>query len=133
MNNATDGTAGHNRAVDRTMPESTARAVPTEPDELKDDVRLPPRASWSVPSAQAARVPSLRSTNSAKRHHGPADDTASDLASKARSAAATQGAEAMVENAWDFTKPDSIPGFASMPQPAETPTTDARGLARADR
>lgn len=28
--------------------------------------------------------------------------------------------EALVENAWDFTNPDSIPGFASQPYPARS-------------
>lgn len=35
----------------------------------------------------------------------------------ARSDATTAGDTALVENAWDFTKPDSIPGFASTPYP----------------
>jgi hypothetical protein len=37
--------------------------------------------------------------------------------------------EALVENGWDFTMPDSVPGFGSLPQATATaavPTTDGR-------
>lgn len=34
-----------------------------------------------------------------------------------RSDDAISGEDTLAENAWDFTKPDSIPGFASTPYP----------------
>ncbi len=43
---------------------------------------------------------------------------------------AAKAEEALVENGWDFTMPDSVPGFGSLPQaaaaPAAVPTTDGR-------
>ena len=53
--------------------------------------------------------------------------------SQASAAPAAQGSDALVENGWDFNDPDSIPGFASMPQPDAAPSTDGRRLARAKR
>jgi hypothetical protein len=43
---------------------------------------------------------------------------------QASTAPQAQDSETLVDNGWDFTNPDSIPGFGSMPEPADTP--DAR-------
>ena len=48
--------------------------------------------------------------------------------SQASAAPAAQGSEALVENGWDFNAPDSIPGFGSMPQPGDAPSSGDRQL-----
>jgi len=54
--------------------------------------------------------------------------------SQASAAPTAQASEALVENGWDFNAPDSIPGFGSMPQPGDAPSSGDRQLtARAAR
>jgi hypothetical protein len=111
-------TDGHNKAIEQNAPAAAVRALP-ERDELKDDVRLPAGASWAVPSAQAARVPIPEVDELGETPMWPGD-AASSIAARARSAAAPQG-EALAENAWDFEKPETIPGFGAIVEHDTTP------------
>jgi hypothetical protein len=44
------------------------------------------------------------------------------------SAAPAAPSDVLVENGWDFNNPDSIPGFGSMPQPGNVPSSGDRQL-----
>jgi hypothetical protein len=44
------------------------------------------------------------------------------------SAAPAAPSDVLVENGWDFNNPDSIPGFGSMPQPGDAPSSGDRQL-----
>ena len=66
------------------------------------------------PSYEASRNGAAASGLSAASTFGSATISAGQLV---RNDGTSSGEDTLAENAWDFTKPDSIPGFASTPYP----------------
>jgi hypothetical protein len=93
--------------------------------------------------AEPAEVAGSPTASQSTDGHGTPDATPTTAQTSPASAATSAtpqanvawpntGAEMLVENGWDFTNPDGIPGFGAMPSPDATASAEGRhAVARA--
>ena len=112
----------------------TSSGTYADPDNPADHVSFCDIDGIAAPVSDTMRATELQSSGAAQTDGFESRwmPAASNAPRAAMVAEPAKPEEALVENGWDFTVPDSIPGFGSLPQtaaaPAPVPTTDGRKM-----
>ena len=110
----------------------TSTGTYADPDNPADHVSFCDIDGIAAPVSGTMQATELQSSGAAETDGFESRwmPAAANAANSAGAAEPAKPEEALVENGWDFTVPDSVPGFGSLPQaaaaPAAVPTTDGR-------
>ena len=113
----------------------TSNATYADPDNPADHVSFCDIDRIAAPVSDRMRATELQSsgaveTDGFESRWMPVAPSAAQPAVAAEPVKPIKPEEALVENGWDFTVPDSVPGFGSLPlaaaAPTAVPTTDGR-------
>ena len=110
----------------------TSTGTYADPDNPADHVSFCDIDGIAAPVSDTMQATELQSSGAAETAGFESRwmPAAANAANSAGAAEPAKPEEALVENGWDFTVPDSVPGFGSLPlaaaAPAAVPTTDGR-------